>query len=209
MQPVATVPVSAAPPMSEQRVQPKAWKGESLRSLARRLKIALPLAKGRIVVLKSQRRLDLYSGDVLLKSYRVSLGSNPVGRKKQQGDGRTPEGQFYICTRNNKTSLFHIFLGLSYPALPDAKRAVENKAISPREFQAIRQRLASRGAPLWGTRLGGWVGIHGGTDGAFAHRTMKSRKSRDWTAGCVAITNREIDELYVATQIGTPVLIKP
>jgi len=187
----------------------KAWKGEPLRGLVKRLNVALPLPQGRIEVDKSQRRLDLYNGEILLKSYTIALGSNPVGHKQQQGDGRTPEGQLYICTRNNKTSSFHIFLGLSYPTLPDAKKAVEKKAITPREFQIIRQRLASRGAPLWETRLGGWIGIHGGTDAGYAQRTMKSRKSKDWTAGCLGLTNREIDELYAATKIGTPVFIKP
>jgi len=187
----------------------KAWNGEPLHDLTKRLNVALPLPQGRIVINKAQRRLDLYNGDVLLKSYNAALGPNPVGAKQEQGDGRTPEGQFYICTRNSRTSAFHIFLGLSYPALPDAKKAVKKKTISPREFQIIRQRLASRGAPPWETRLGGWVGIHGGTDAAFAKRTMKTRKSHDWTAGCVGLTNREIDELFSATIIGTPVLVKP
>lgn len=221
MPPKAVVLQVATPPVSEPRspqdtvtqsdttTQPIAGAGESLRAAAKRLNLAMPLPQGRIVVTKSQRRLDVYNGEVLLKSYHVALGSNPVGHKKQQGDGRTPEGQFYICTRNSKTSAFHIFLGLSYPALPDATRAVKSKAISPREFQIIRQRLASRSAPLWETRLGGWVGIHGGTDASFAKRTMKARKSRDWTAGCVALTNKEIEDLHAATRIGTPVLVQP
>jgi lipoprotein-anchoring transpeptidase ErfK/SrfK len=183
--------------------------GESLRSIVDRRHLALPLEEARIVIDKSQRRLDLLSGSTLVKSYRIALGKNPVGAKRSEGDSRTPEGRFYICTRNAKTSAFHIFLGLSYPALPDAKRAVNNQQITWREYQIIHQRLASRGRPPWETNLGGWVGIHGGSDDTFAQRKMKERDSRDWTAGCIALTNREIEEIYAATKLGTPVEIRP
>lgn len=182
---------------------------ETLRSVIDRLKLPLPVPNAHIVVLKSQRRLDLYSGKTLLKSYQVALGKNPNGHKQREGDGRTPEGQFYICTRNGRTSAFHMFLGLSYPALPDAKRAVKNKTITPREFNAIRGRLASRAAPLWETRLGGWVGIHGGSDSSFARKRTQERGGPDWTGGCIAVTDREIEEIYAATKMGTPVLVKP
>jgi hypothetical protein len=182
---------------------------ESLQALAKRRGLALPLPQARVVIYKAQRRLDLMSGSTLVKSYRVALGQNPVGHKQRQGDSRTPEGRFYICTRNASTSAFHIFLGLSYPALPDAKRAVNNKQITWREYQIINQRLASRGRPPWETKLGGWVGIHGGTDAAFAQKVMAKRGSRDWTAGCIALNNREIEEIYAATKLGTPVDVRP
>jgi hypothetical protein len=182
---------------------------EPLRDIARRRNLALPLRNARIVVWKSQRRLELFDGNHLVKTYRVSLGSQPTGHKQRQGDGRTPEGQYFICTRNAETSAFHIFLGLSYPALPDATRGVQHKAITAREYQVIRQRLASRSAPLWRTRLGGWVGIHGGSDATFAQRTARQRGTSDWTAGCIALTNAEIGEIYAATKMGTPVLVKP
>ncbi|MDQ3813487.1 MAG: L,D-transpeptidase [Armatimonadota bacterium] len=182
---------------------------ESLHAAVKRLKLPLPLPQARIVITKSQRSLELFSGATLVKTYRVALGPIPTGHKQQRGDGRTPEGQFYICTRNAKDSAFHIFLGLSYPALPDATRGVNSKAITWREYQIIRQRLAARGAPLWQTRLGGWVGIHGGTDSRFAQRVMTVRKSSDWTQGCIALTNAEIQEISAATQLGTPVLVQP
>jgi lipoprotein-anchoring transpeptidase ErfK/SrfK len=182
---------------------------ESLRAIVTRLNLALPLAQGRIVIDKSERRLDLYNGSTLIKSYRVALGKNPFGHKMREGDGRTPEGDFYICTRNAKNSAFHIFLGLSYPALPDAKRAANSNQITWREYQLIHQRLASRGRPPWETNLGGWVGIHGGTDANFAQKKMQQRGTRDWTAGCIALTNREIEELHAATRLGTPVHVQP
>jgi lipoprotein-anchoring transpeptidase ErfK/SrfK len=182
---------------------------QPLRDIARRRNLALPLKNARIVVSKSQRRLDLFDGNQLVKTYHVALGSQPVGHKQWQGDGRTPEGQYFICTRNAQTSAFHIFLGLSYPALPDATRGVRSRAITAREYQVIRQRLASRSAPPWRTRLGGWVGIHGGSGASFAQRTARERGSKDWTAGCIALTNAEIREIYAATKMGTPVLVKP
>ncbi|HEX8236560.1 MAG TPA: L,D-transpeptidase family protein [Abditibacteriaceae bacterium] len=209
LKPVPAVPASEVVPAPGSVAVPARTTHEPLRDIARRKNLALPLKKARIVVWKSQRRLDLFDGNQLVKTYRVALGSQPTGHKQQQGDGRTPEGQYFICTRNARTSAFHIFLGLSYPALPDATRAINNKAITWREYQAIRQRLASRNAPLWRTRLGGWVGIHGGSDASFAQRTARERGSSDWTAGCIALTNAEIREIYAATKMGTPVLVKP
>lgn len=181
----------------------------SLLSIAREKNLALPLRDARVVILKSQRRMDLYSGDTLVKSYRIALGGNPVGHKQKQGDSRTPEGRFYICTRNSKTSDFHIFLGLSYPALPDAKRGVNNNQITWREYQVINQRLAAHDKPLWETNLGGWIGIHGGTNGSFAQKKMRARGSKDWTAGCIGLTNKQIEEIHAATKLGTPVTIRP
>lgn len=197
--PIAKALESAAPSFSS----------ESLRDIVRRRKLSLPLSNAQIVITKSQRRLDVISGSTLVKSYRVALGENPIGHKQSQGDNRTPEGQFYICTRNAKNSQFHIFLGLSYPSLPDATRAVQGRQITAREYQLIRQRLASRSAPLWRTGLGGWIGIHGGTGGKFAQKKMRERGKPDWTAGCIALTDREIQEIHAATQIGTPVIVRP
>jgi lipoprotein-anchoring transpeptidase ErfK/SrfK len=200
------------PPPSANSATPTtspAISNESLRAIVTRLNLALPLAQGRIVIDKSERRLDLYNGSTLVKSYGVALGKNPFGHKMREGDGRTPEGDFYICTRNAKNSAFHIFLGLSYPALPDAKRAANSKQITWREYQMIHQRLASRGRPPWETNLGGWVGIHGGTDANFAQKKIQQRGTRDWTAGCIALTNREIEELHAATRLGTPVHVQP
>ncbi len=202
---VLAAPATAQP----SSVTPRSPRNESVRAMARRLNLALPLPKSRIEIYKSLRRLDVYSGQVLLKSYNVALGSQPVGAKQRQGDGRTPEGSFRICRRDNVTSDFHIFLGLSYPDVPDAERGVRNNQITPREAQIIRSRLAARAAPLWRTNLGGWVGIHGGSDADFAQKTSKKRNSPDWTAGCIALTDSEIEEMYAMTAMGTPVNVHP
>ncbi len=199
-------PTTDVPPTPQ---QPGVADNESLRAIVTRRQLALPLKNANIVISKANRRLELYSGETLIKTYRVALGDNPAGHKQRQGDNRTPEGHFYICTRNAKDSAFHIFLGLSYPGVPDAKRAVNSKQITWREYQLINQRLASRGRPLWETKLGGWVGIHGGSDASYAQKMRSQRGKNDWTAGCIALTNREIAEIHAATVLGTPVEIKP
>lgn len=202
----AAEPLSKPQPQSAPQSAPPT---ETMQGAARRLNLALPLPAARVVILKSRRELQVWSADTHVKTYRVALGNKPVGHKAQQGDGRTPEGEFFVCTRNSETSAFHIFLGLSYPALPDAQRGLQSRAISEREFLDIRARLASRSVPLWRTRLGGWVGIHGGTGESFARKQSATRKSKDWTAGCIALTNREIEEIYAATRLGTPVSVRP
>jgi lipoprotein-anchoring transpeptidase ErfK/SrfK len=198
------LPDAVTPPRA-----PASPRAETLSEAARRLKLSLPLTSGRIVVLKARRRLELWNGSTLVKTYRMALGDNPDGRKERKYDGRTPEGEYYICTRNSTDSHFHIFLGLSYPALDDAKRGVQSRTISWREYETIRQSLASRATPLWSTELGGWIGIHGGTNNIYAQRLIRKRGSSDWTAGCIALTDAEIEEIHAATRLGTPVVIKP
>jgi hypothetical protein len=185
------------------------YTSEPLATLAARRGLDLPLPDANIVVYKAQRRLDIRSGGAILKSYRVALGANPAGDKTRQGDSRTPEGEFFLCTRNSTTSAFHIFLGLSYPALPDAERGLRAGLIEHSEYDAIRTRLAAGQAPLWETNLGGWVGIHGGSDAPFAQKKRRERGNADWTAGCIAVTDAEVEELYAATRLRTPVLVLP
>ena len=201
--------LAASETVQSSSATPRSPRDETVRAMARRLKLPLPLPKARLEIYKSLRRLDIYSGRVLLKTYHVALGWQPDGAKQRQGDGRTPEGSFRICRRDNLTSDFHIFLGLTYPGVPDAERGLRNNQITPREAEVIRNRLAARAAPLWRTNLGGWVGIHGGTDAAIAQKLIKKRDSSDWTAGCIALNDREIEDIYAATAMGTPVNIHP
>jgi murein L,D-transpeptidase YafK len=125
----------------------------------------------------------LYRGEVLLKSYCVSLGSQPRGAKEVEGDGRTPEGSYFISNRNPHSG-FHRALQISYPSASDTARA---RAIGKEPGGEIM---------IHGLRNGlGWLGRW--------HRLW------DWTAGCVALTNAEMDELWRAVPTGTPVQIKP
>ena len=158
--------------------------------------LKLPVKNPRIIVRKSARKLELYSDSVLLKSYKVGLGLNPVADKKQEGDRCTPEGEFYIFTKNNK-SAYYLSLGLSYPNAEDADRGLRDGLITKAEYRAIRAALRKKTMPLQNTKLGGQIYIHG--HGA----------ASDWTWGCVALENEDVRELYDAVSVGTPVSIVP
>jgi len=158
--------------------------------------LKLPLKNPRIVVLKSKRRLELYSDGALVRSYKIGLGLNPVPDKLQQGDRATPEGEFYIFTRNDK-SAFYLSLGISYPNVEDAERGLRDGLISRAQHDAIVRAIKRKATPPQNTKLGGDIFIHG--NGA----------SSDWTWGCVALENEHVKELFNAVPVGTPVTIKP
>lgn len=167
----------------------------TLRERATTLGLAWPLAGLRLEVDKSRRLLAVYAGEVLVKRYRVGLG-DPEGDKERQGDRRTPEGSMTIVTRN-AASQFHKFLGVSYPTAEDATRGLRDGLITRAQAEAIRAAEAAGRRPPWETRLGGTVGIHGGGG------------SVDWTLGCIAVTDEEIDELWEVVRLGTPLLVRP
>jgi|SRR5215213_7387299 len=155
-----------------------------------------PIDKPRIVVYKSARKLEFYSGKTLLRTYRVGLGFSPVADKKREGDGATPEGEFYIFVKNNK-SAYYLSLGLSYPNAEDADRGLREGLITKAQHTAILEAIRKKTAPPQYTKLGGLIYIHGHGSGS------------DWTWGCVALENENIKELYDAVEVGTPVTIKP
>jgi hypothetical protein len=156
-----------------------------------------PLPGPRVVLVqKSARTLGLYLNGELADTYRVGLGHRPEGHKEREGDSRTPEGVYYICTRN-ANSRFHLFLGISYPNAEDAKAARAGGTITEADHRAVTQAIASGGRPPWNTPLGGEVGIHGG--GA----------ASDWTLGCIALDNAAIEELWRVLKTGDPVVIRP
>ena len=156
----------------------------------------LPLSSPRIVVKKAERKLYLYSDGKLARTYRVGLGLSPVGDKVRQGDRRTPEGEFYIFTKNDK-SAFYLSLGISYPNAAHAERGLRDGLISRAQYTTIMQALNDRKAPPQNTKLGGDIYIHG------------NGSSTDWTWGCVALEDRDVRELFNAVTVGTPVTIKP
>ncbi len=160
----------------------------------------------RIVIWKSQYTLTLYKGDQPFKTYRAVFGKGyQDGDKRKEGDKRTPEGDFYICTINH-SKRFYKFMGLSYPDLRHASDGLQNKLISPEQYELIKKAIDDRQQPPWGTRLGGAVGIHGRMiDGAVG----SSLASVNWTDGCIALDNADIDEIYSVVTFGTPVTILP
>src|SRR5664279_2707562 len=117
-----------------------------------------------VVVSKKKREMVLLRGEAVLRTYRIALGREPVGPKRQEGDGRTPEGR-YTIDRRNPSSKYHLSLHISYPDADDAKRA-RDAGVDP----------------------GGDIMIHGLADG--------TRREGDWTQGCIAVTDGEMDEIW-------------
>lgn len=137
----------------------------------------------KLVVYKSKRSLLAYSDGRLLKTYRISLGRQPIGAKQFEGDLKTPEG-LYTINDKNQYSDYHKNLGVSYPNQADVAH--------------------SKGL---GKEAGGDIKIHGLRNGMGF--IGKLQRHMDWTLGCMALTNSEIDELFKAVPIGTPIEIKP
>ena len=154
------------------------------------------LKSPRIVVKKAERKLFLYSDDKLVRTYRIGLGLSPNGDKIRQGDRRTPEGDFYIFTKNDK-SAFYLSLGISYPNAVHAERGLREGLITKAEYDSIKSALKAKKTPPQNTRLGGDIYIHGNGAGS------------DWTWGCVALEDRDVLELFQAIPVGTPVRIEP
>lgn len=158
--------------------------------------LKLPLVNSHIIVSKSKRQLELYSNNKLVRVYRVGLGFNPTGDKVKEGDGATPEGEFYIFTKNDK-SAYYLSLGISYSNAEDAERGLRAKLITPDQHAKILRAIKRRIAPPQNTALGGQIYIHG--RGA----------NRDWTWGCVALDDADIKELFNSIPINTKVTINP
>lgn len=134
-----------------------------------------------ILVEKAARKMTVFRAGAMLKTYRIALGFAPSGAKTVEGDGRTPEGLFRI-DRRNAQSKFHLSLGLDYP-------------------HASHRAAAAR----LGQSAGGDIMIHGQPNLLPAGMLMQG----DWTAGCIAITNAEMDALFATVAIGTSVEIRP
>lgn len=166
-----------------------------LEAAARDAGVAWPLEGVWLHIDKSERSLVLHAGETPVKRYRAGLG-DPAGDKAREGDRKTPEGTFRVVTRNPR-SRFHLFLGLSYPSAEDAARGLAEGLVTAAEAARIREADAAGRQPPWNTALGGAVGIHG--EGG----------STDWTLGCIAVENPEIEELWSVVPMGTRVVIVP
>jgi murein L,D-transpeptidase YafK len=129
-----------------------------------------------IHVYKAQRRMDLLRDGRVIATYRIVLGGAPVGHKRQQGDQRTPEGDYRITYRNDR-SRFHLSLRVSYPDEADRRQAVA-RGVDP----------------------GGDIMIHGATPPG---------SQADWTEGCIAVTNAEMEAIWQRVPVGTPIRITP
>ncbi len=158
-----------------------------------------------IVIWKSHYSLTLYKGDLPVKTYPAVFGKgHPDGDKEKVGDKRTPEGDFYICTMNH-SKRFYKFMGLSYPGIKHAERGLRRGLISPREYNEIELANREGRQPPWETRLGGAIGIHGRLQNDRIALTTRE----NWTDGCIALANADVDELFSIVALGTPVTILP
>ncbi|MDG1530659.1 MAG: L,D-transpeptidase family protein [Paracoccaceae bacterium] len=132
----------------------------------------------RLAVFKDSRKLYIFHNETVLAAHEVELGFAPVGHKEVEGDGKTPEGRYFIDRRNPNSS-FHLSLGISYPNDADRKAAAE-----------------------LGESPGGDIFIHG-------QKSLTNRGGDDWTAGCISVTNDEMEDIYAMVPNGVPIDIYP
>jgi murein L,D-transpeptidase YafK len=146
------------------------------------LEPALPLAD-RVIVYKGERKLELLSGDKVLKTFPIALGLRPQGHKEYEGDFRTPEGLYHL-TRRNPNSEYFLSILIDYPHPEDVARA---------------RRL--------GLEPGGAIMIHGQPN--VPRKPLDYYKNVDWTEGCIAVSNSDMVEIWLMTRPDTPIEIRP
>ena len=201
---VATVTPSAQMPLSEipmvdavQEGKPLAQGDTNATVQGTEEEMKAPTEVGIAVrIRKEARTLELWKEGELVHTCGIGLGFDPLGHKEREGDGRTPEGPYYACTRNDQ-SRYYLSIGLSYPNVEDAAYALEKGSITQAQHDDIAQAIDSGRRPPWDTPLGGEIMIHGrgGTS--------------DWTAGCVAVDDEDMDILWEHVSIGTPIWVLP
>ena len=156
----------------------------------------IPEGKASIVVKKGERLLELWKGGIMVDSYSIGLGWAPNGHKQVEGDGKTPEGEYYVCVKNYN-SAFYLSLGVSYPNKKDAAAALEDGRINRATYDRIAHAIDDKRQPDWNTALGGAIMIHG------------CGGSSDWTAGCIAVDDEVMDILFEHCSVGTKITILP
>ena len=147
--------------------------------------------------------LSVMQGDRATRTYRnISIGRGGATRDKQRHDDATPLGRFHISWISRHTA-FRRFFGIDYPNMERAERALKAGIISGRQYGRIRQAFRSHKTPPQDTPLGGYIGIHGlGEADARIHTDF------NWTNGCIALTNEQIDDLAHQVRVGMPVVIR-
>lgn len=157
--------------------------GSSLPPAARAVEPAVAVKADRVLVWKAKRKLYLLRDGRVLHRYRVALGREPEGPKRREGDGRTPEGVYRLDWRN-PDSRFHRSIHISYPNEDERARAAR-RGVDP----------------------GGQIMLHGLPDGLEGFE--ETHRRRDWTEGCIAVTNDEMDEIWALVEDGTVIEIRP
>jgi murein L,D-transpeptidase YafK len=138
-----------------------------------------------------------------VRSFRVALGRRPIGPKRHSGDQRTPEGQYRV-SGPARASRFHLFIPIDYPSLEDARRGLRMGTIGQASFDAIAAARNAGEPPPQDTSLGGAIGLHGeGAD------WRGQSPLADWTFGCIALPDADIEYLAERVHTGTEVWIEP
>lgn len=182
-----------------------AYPADKLSAILKKQGLPAKLSKPLLYVDKSNLTLTLYEGNIPLKTYRVAMGSNYLaGAKLQEGDKKTPEGRYMISEKRivfpPKSLLGSRWMGVNYPLAKDVERGYEAGILTGEEYEALMEMAKSEEQLPQKTPLGGEIGIHGG------HR---KDKEATWTLGCIALTNRDVEELYPYIPVGTPIIIMP
>lgn len=146
-----------------------------------------------LLISKDKRSL-MYTEKGVSREFKISLGSAPVGAKLKQGDRKTPEGVYFIMNKNAKSN-FYLSLGVSYPNIDDAKAGLSAGLITKSVYAKIERANRQRRIPPQGTALGGDIYIHGGGT------------ESDWTWGCIALNNADMDFLFKHVKVGDKVTI--
>lgn len=179
---VSTGSAGAATPFVDSLPRAPDSAGAPLRSAPAPAGDALPTAN-RVLVRKSERRMYLLRGDEVLRSYRVALGLNPIGHKEREGDFRTPEGRYQLVRRNPRSDYF-MSMKVSYPSPDDVAHARRN-----------------------GWAAGGSIMIHGLPNDP--RKGVDYYSTRDWTDGCIAVSNADMLEIWMLVSDNTPIEIQP
>jgi murein L,D-transpeptidase YafK len=158
-----------------------------------------------ILISKKNNELIVEKAGEVVKKFHIASGKGGKGTKRRQGDSKTPLGVYRI-SKFKKSSRFHYFIQLDYPNLIDAWYGYKNKTIDSKDFKRIASAYKKREAPPQDTKLGGFIGIHG--LGIENEEKLTIHQEINWTEGCIALTNNEINDLRKFVDVGTPVIIK-
>jgi hypothetical protein len=155
-----------------------------------------------VVIDKARKQLVLLTDHRPLAEFPASFGIDPDSDKYKAFDSATPEG-LYVVTQKKFNSRFHRLLAISYPNLANAEKGLAGGVISPSEFQRIRSAAKNGTATVSDTGLGGGIAIHGG--GVF--RNFAKTRERDWTRGCIALNDADVEKVFDFCRSGDPVII--
>lgn len=150
----------------------------------------------KIKIYKAKKSLEVWEDNTLTHHYTIGVGKNEEGHKESEGDFRTPIGEYKVVVKNPQ-SKYHLSLGLNYPNKHDAKLGLDAGRIDQETYKLICDAHDNDQIPPWKTALGGEIFIHG------------DYQNRQWSEGCIRMTDDDVTELYNMTDLNTPVTIYP